>query len=321
MKKTIAFFIIISLLILTIFYAILNGSIGITGKELLHGLFNDNLQNVNIVKDLRFPRIIIALLVGAALGVSGLLLQTSLRNPLLDPSIIGVSSGASLFLYIGLLISPNIIFYKSLFSIIGGLLGFCLIYIFARTKKSNVTIILIGIAISSFFNGLIKLASFFENTQNSLVNAKETLSMKSWEDVKILLIWLPLFLLIAILTAKLCNIFFLDDNIIKSLGINVQLLRLFIALLAVVLASIATSVAGIVAFLALLTPHIAKIIVGKNHIYTIPFTALMGAFIYLLFDTIGRIIFNPIEIPADIIMLVVGGPCFLLLIMRGGKYE
>ena len=117
--------------------------------------------------------------------------------------------------------------------------------------------------------------------------------------------------------AKLCNIFTLDDNIISSLGININRVRLLISFVAVALASIATTVAGVLVFLALITPHIAKIIIGRNHIFTIPFTGLLGAFILLLFDTLGRVAFNPVEIPAELIMMIVGGPAFIILVKRG----
>lgn len=320
-KKGVAFISLVILLMIIVIYSFISGSISVTIKQLVLGLFSNEYENVNTIKDLRIPRIIIALLAGAAISVSGLLLQTSLKNPLLDPSIVGVSSGASLFLYLGLLLAPNIIIYKSFFSILGGIIGFLLIYIFSKNIKKNVTIILIGIAISSFFTGLIQLASFFENTSSSLVNARATLGMKSWDDVKLLIIWIPLLLVIAISLSKLCNVFFLEDKVIESLGVNIVKIRILISLLAVILASVATSVVGVVTFLALLTPHIAKKIVGKNHIYSIPFTAILGATIFLLFDTLGRTLLNPIEISADIIMLLVGGPIFLFLIRKEGNYD
>ena len=95
------------------------------------------------------------------------------------------------------------------------------------------------------------------------------------------------------------------------------MIRLLISFVAVALASVSTAVAGVMVFLALITPHIAKIIIGRNHIYTTPFSALLGAFILLLFDTIGRVIFAPIEIPADLIMMIIGGPAFIILVKKG----
>ncbi|MBF0713967.1 iron ABC transporter permease [Gemella sp. GH3] len=316
-KVKLSFFIIISLIVITVIFSLLSGSIKISISELLQGIFGN--YNIDYIVDLRIPRIAISLLAGAALGVSGLLLQTSLRNPLLDPSIIGISSGANLFLYIGLILMPNVIFYKSILSIMGGIFGYILIYICSKNMKSSVSVILVGIAINSFFTGVLILIQYLRNSTTS-INIRATLGMKSFEDVKLLIFWVPIFIIITFMLYKICNIFFLSDRDILSLGINVQLIRTILSFLAIILASIATSVVGVVVFLSLIVPHISKIIIGKNHVVTIPFTALLGGFIFLLFDTLGRVLFSPIEIPADVIMLLVGGPTFLILLKKESNY-
>ena len=310
-KKTLAFIIVIILLISTIFISANSGSIKASVSELLVGIFNKKYANVNAIIDVRFPRIIITILVGAALGVSGLLLQTVLKNPLVDPSLIGVSSGANLF--------PQALIFKSIFSIIGGIIGFILIYYLAGKTKNNVKIILIGIAISYFFSGISSSIQYLNQSNSTTSTAFKTVALgtKNWDDVSLLFRWLPVLLIISWLLAKLCNIFALDDNIITSLGININYIRLLISFIAVALASITTAVSGVLVFLALIVPHIAKIIIGRNHIYTIPFSALLGAFIFLLFDTLGRLAFSPIEIPADLIMMVIGGPVFIILVKKG----
>ncbi|MDK8239514.1 MAG: iron ABC transporter permease [Gemella morbillorum] len=316
-KKTITFSVLILLLLSTVFFAANSGSIKASVGQLAVGIFTREYANVNAIIDVRFPRIIITILVGAALGVSGLLLQTVLKNPLVDPSIIGVSSGASLFLYLGLGLFPQFLLFKSVFSIIGGVIGFLIIYYLAGRTKNNVKIILIGIAISYFFTGILNSMQYMNQTNSTTSSAFKTVGLgtKNWDDVSLLLSWIPILLIISFFLAKLCNIFALDDNIISSLGIN--MIRLLISFVAVALASVSTAVAGVMVFLALITPHIAKIIIGRNHIYTIPFSALLGAFILLLFDTIGRVIFAPIEIPADLIMMIIGGPAFIILVKKG----
>ena len=318
-KKAITFSVLILLLLSTIFFAANSGSIKASVGQLAIGIFTGEYANVNAIIDVRFPRIIITILVGAALGVSGLLLQTVLKNPLVDPSIIGVSSGANLILYLGLGIFPQFMIFKSVFSIIGGVLGFLIIYYLAGRTKNNVKIILIGIAISYFFTGILSSMQYLNaaNSTTSSVFKTVGLGTKNWDDVSLLLSWIPILLIISFFLAKLCNIFALDDNIISSLGININMIRLLISFVAVALASVSTTVAGVMVFLALITPHIAKIIIGRNHIYTIPFSALLGAFILLLFDTIGRVIFAPIEIPADLIMMIIGGPAFIILVKKG----
>ena len=318
-KKAITFSVLILLLLSTIFFAANSGSIKASVGQLAIGIFTGEYANVNAIIDVRFPRIIITILVGAALGVSGLLLQTVLKNPLVDPSIIGVSSGANLFLYLGLGLFPQFMIFKSVFSIIGGVLGFLIIYYLAGRTKNNVKIILIGIAISYFFTGILSSMQYLNAANSTTSSTFKTVGLgtKNWDDVSLLLSWIPILLIISFFLAKLCNIFALDDNIISSLGININMIRLLISFVAVALASVSTAVAGVMVFLALITPHIAKIIIGRNHIYTIPFSALLGAFILLLFDTIGRVIFAPIEIPADLIMMIIGGPAFIILVKKG----
>ena len=318
-KKTITFSVLILLLLSTVFFAANSGSIKASVGQLAVGIFTGEYANVNAIIDVRFPRIIITILVGAALGVSGLLLQTVLKNPLVDPSIIGVSSGANLFLYLGLGLFPQFLLFKSVFSIIGGVLGFLIIYYLAGRTKNNVKIILIGIAISYFFTGILSSMQYLNQANSTTSTTFKTVGLgtKNWDDVSLLLSWIPVLLIVSFFLAKLCNIFALDDNIISSLGININMIRLLISFVAVALASVSTGVAGVMVFLALITPHIAKIIIGRNHIYTIPFSALLGAFILLLFDTIGRVIFAPIEIPADLIMMIIGGPAFIILVKKG----
>ena len=119
---------------------------------------------------------------------------------------------------------------------------------------------------------------------------------------------------------KVCNLLSLEDKTARSLGINVNLMRIMISLIAVLLASIATAVAGVISFLGLIVPHIGRILVGSDHRALVPFCGLFGAFTFLMADTIGRTIASPYEVSASIIMSVVGGPFFIILLRRSKKY-
>ena len=127
-------------------------------------------------------------------------------------------------------------------------------------------------------------------------------------------------LLLALLLTGKCNLLSLEDKTARSLGVNVNALRIGISLVAVLLASISTAVAGAVSFLGLIVPHIGRILVGSDHRVLVPFSMLFGAFTFLLADTIGRTIASPYEVSASIIMSVVGGPFFILLLRRSRKY-
>lgn len=144
--------------------------------------------------------------------------------------------------------------------------------------------------------------------------------MKTWDDVNIVLYYLPIFLVFALLVSGVCNLMALDDKTAQGIGLNVSRWRIAISLIAVVLASVSTAVAGVVSFVGLIVPHIARILVGNNHKVLIPFTILLGALIFLTADTIGRILAAPYEISASIVMAVAGGPFFIALLRGRGNY-
>jgi len=317
-NKTYLSFIVVLLLIpLTVIYAATTGSTEVTVLELIKGLFVNADDNVAIIKDLRFPRIIISLFAGATLAVSGVLLQAVMRNPLAEPGIIGVSSGAGFVTILMVTFFPTLYFYTPLFAFIGGALAFFLVFTFSWKSGLNpLRMILIGVAINAVFVGLSEL---FTSGGTSVVNAvsvtTSTLSMKTWNDVNIIGIYGSIGLILSIIFYRYANHLGLRDQTLKSLGFRVNLARLILSIIAVLLASIATAIAGMFTFVGLLIPHIGRSLVGTNHKVLIPFSALAGALLILIADTLGRIILAPMEIPASIIMAIIGGP-FLIFLLR-----
>lgn len=316
-KKYISFIVVLLLIPITMMYAATTGSIEISSMELIKGLFSGTDSNVEIIKDLRFPRIVISLFAGAALSVSGVLLQSVMRNPLAEPGIIGVSSGAGFVTIVMLTFFPTLYFYTPLFAFIGGALAFFLVFTFSWKSGLNpLRMILIGVAINAVFVGLSEL---FSAQGNSLIDAasvtSSTLSMKTWNDVQIIALYGTIGLVLAFVFFTYANHLGLRDQTLKSLGFRVNRARLILSILAVLLASIATAVAGMFTFVGLLIPHIGRSLVGTDHKVLIPFSALSGALLILVADTLGRIILAPMEIPASIIMAIIGGP-FLIFLLR-----
>lgn len=317
-KKIISFIVLILLLLVTIYFSIFSGSIHITFGELIDGLWTGDNEQVNIVKDLRFPRIIVALFAGASLSVAGVLLQAVLRNPLAEPGIIGVSAGAGFFGMLMIAIFPILFFYTPLFSFIGGAIAFLLVYMFSWKSGLNpLRMILIGVAINAIFTSLSQTFNYRGSYTSSMVQevTTSTLSMKTWGDVKIAVFYGLIGLVLAWLLFRWCNYLVLEDKTAMSLGFNVNLARFVVSAVAVLLASIATATAGMFLFVGLIVPHISRQFVGTDHKWLIPFTALLGATFILLSDTIGRLIIAPNEIPASIIMALIGGP-FLIFVLR-----
>ncbi len=317
-SRQILAFVITTILLIALFCLAVNtGSLQVNLPQLLSGLFVAYDPTVATIYDLRFPRILIALLGGAAVAVSGALLQAVLRNPLADPGIIGISSGASFAAIIIVAFFPMLFFFTPLFAFLGGIIAFALVYGLSwKGGFSPLRIILIGVAVNAMFTGLLQAfnsgtGNVYEGAAN-IVNAN--ISMKTWDDFTTLFVWVVIGLLLSLTIMQRCNLLALEDKTARSLGVRVNRSRLIISLIAVLLASISTSIIGPISFLGLIVPHIARLLVGSNHKVLIPYCMILGAFILLLTDTVGRVIVAPNEISAAVVMAVVGGPFFIALL-------
>lgn len=318
-KKILSFAVTAAGLLALFLFAVNTGSLKVTPAELFKGLFVEYDPNVATIFDLRFPRIFIAMLGGAATAVSGVLLQAVMKNPLADPGIIGISSGASLAAVLITAFFPSLFFFTPLFAFFGGMIAFILVYSLSyKGGLSPLHIILVGVAVNAMFTGL--MSAFNSGTGSnysgvaSIVNANIT--MKTWDDFQTLLIYSVIGLIASLFVTGQCNLLALEDKTARSLGVNVTRSRIVISVIAVLLAGIATAVIGPISFLGLIVPHIARLLVGSNHKVLIPYTVLLGAFTLLLADTLGRTIAAPYEISASIIMSVIGGPFFIILLRR-----
>lgn len=322
--RAVASFVLMVILLILLFFAAVNiGSLKVSFGELFRGLFIEYNNDVATIFDLRFPRIIISMLAGAAIAVSGVLFQAVLKNPLADPGIIGISSGASFAAVVITAVAPTLFFITPVFAFLGGVFAFALVYTLSwKGGLSPLRIILVGVAVNAVFQGLSSGLNSMNGGNMSGVAAivNGNITMKTWDDVKMLVPYVIIGLVLALLFTKTCNLLSLEDKAARSLGIDVNKMRILISLIAVLLASISTAVAGVISFLGLIVPHIGRILVGSDHKALVPFSALFGAFTFLLADTVGRTIAAPFEIPASIIMSVVGGPFFILLLRRSGKY-
>ena len=314
-KKILSFVITAIGLIMLFLLAVNTGSLKVTPIELFKGLFIKYNEDLATIYDLRFPRIFIAVFGGAAIAVSGVLLQAVMKNPLADPGIIGISSGASFAAVIITAFFPTLYFFTPLFAFAGGMIAFVLVYSLSwKGGLSPMRIILVGVAVNAMFTGL--MSAFNSGTGSnysgvaSIVNANIT--MKTWEDFQTLLIYVLIGLCASVFVLGQCNLLALEDKTARSLGVNVTRSRVIIS----TMASIATAIIGPISFLGLIVPHIARLLVGSNHKVLVPYNMVLGAFVLLLADTAGRTIAAPYEISASVIMSVIGGPFFILLLRR-----
>lgn len=318
-RKIISFLITGAALIVLFLVAVNTGSLKASPEQILRGLFVAYDETVATIYSLRFPRILIAMLAGASVAVSGVMLQAVMKNPLADPGIMGISSGAGMAAVLVTAFAPSLYLAVLVFAFLGGVFACGLVYLLSwKGDLSPLRVILTGVAVNAFFTGLMSAGESMMGANYSgaasIVNGNIT--MKTWEDFRMLFIYAVIGLVLAVFLALKCDILGLEDQTIRSLGIRVNAVRLIVSAAAVLLASISTAVVGSISFLGLLVPHIARLLVGNSHKVLIPYTMLLGAFTLLLADTIGRTIAYPYEINAAVVMSVIGGPSFILLLRR-----
>ncbi|MRX82051.1 FecCD family ABC transporter permease [Eggerthella guodeyinii] len=319
LRKGAAFVVTAVALVGLFLVAVNTGSLQVSPEQLFNGLFVAYDDTVSTIYDLRFPRIFIAMAGGAATAVSGVLLQAAIRNPLADPDIIGISSGASLVAVLMTAFFPALFLLTPLFAFAGGMAAFLIVYSLSwRGGLAPLRIILVGVAVSAVFTGI--MSAFDSGTGSSMSGVASlvdaNITMKTWDDLWTLASYAAVGLLLALFAAKRCDLLALEDKTARSLGIDVNKNRLAISAVAVLLASISTAIIGPISFLGLVVPHIARLLVGTAHRVLIPYSIVLGAFCLLLADTIGRTVAAPYEISAAVIMSIVGGPVFILLLRK-----
>lgn len=320
-KTIVAFLLTAIALLITFFIAVNTGGLHTSVSQLLKGLFVTYDETVAIILQLRFPRIIVAMLGGAVMAISGVLMQAVMRNPLADPGIIGVSSGAAFAAVIVSSFFPSLALFTPLFSFVGGMVAFAAVYLLAWSKElSPVRLILTGIAIDAFFTGLYQAFNAFTgNTYSgaaSIINAN--ISLKTWGDVYVLAIYTIISATLCVFAARSCNLLSLSDKTVIGLGVNINRTRVLVSVLSVLMASVFTAIIGAVSFLGLIVPHIARLLVGSDHKRLLPYSAMLGALVFLVADTVGRTVAYPYEISAAIIMAIIGGPLLIVLLKRSG---
>lgn len=283
-----------------------------------------------IVVNMRLPRILLAVLTGISLAVAGTVMQGTLRNPLVSPFTLGLASAASFGAAItivtgagilGLFISGGSYYDVVVNAFIFGLGSMVLIYGIARMRgTSQATLILSGVVIGYIFQAGVLVLKYWSN--NDKLKDLEIWLMggmwgANWDAVTILLPITAICVVLLCLKAWDLNALSAGDEIAKNLGIRVERLRIYCLLIATVAASSCLAFTGVIGFIGLMAPHICRMLIGNDHRYLIPCSALMGGLILLVSDTFARTILSPVEVPVGIIMYIAGGIFFMYLILRG----
>lgn len=285
------------------------------------GLDTGNPEHFFVINTLRLPRTLVAFLVGMAFAISGTIFQGLTRNPLADPSIIGINAGASLAAVTVIVLFPSAPIYTlPLWAFAGALCLAALIYLLAWNNGSSpILLILIGIGLSviatAFTNLLITFGQIYD-VSKALFWLAGSVYGRTWEQVFSLLPWLMIFVPLALILARHLDALNLGDDIAKGLGSRVEWQRSLLVLVGVALAGAGVATTGTISFIGLIAPHLGRQLVGTNHQGLIPTSALLGGMIVVLADLLGRILFAPIEIPCGVVTAAIGVPYFLYLLIR-----
>lgn len=302
------------------FLSLTKGSSAITMEQIVNVLLNPGTDpQSQIIWNIRMPRTIVGALVGINLSLSGAILQAVMRNPLADPHIIGISSGAGLAGVVIMILFPALEYLITPVAFVGAMLAAVCIYLLAwKNGIKPVRIILAGVAVSAFLSaGISGLMIFYsDRVQGALMWMVGGLAARSWPHVWIILPYAVIGLLLALACSAYLNILQLGDEMARGLGVNVEVTRIVMTAIAALLAASAVSVVGLLGFVGLVVPHAARLLIGSDYRYLLPAAALLGIGVVTLSDTFARVVFAPIELPVGIIMAFLGAPFFLFLLRR-----
>ncbi|MFK4825590.1 FecCD family ABC transporter permease [Paenochrobactrum sp. BZR 588] len=285
-------------------------------------------QQELVLFSMRVPRLLLAILTGCGLALSGAVLQAIFRNDLADPGLLGLSAGAGFVIILLLYTQQQGVFisgqWRPWAAFFGAAVSAALIYILAHKKgvATSARILLTGIAVNAGLGALtLVLAMRLDRSlyDQAVVWLAGSLSGKNYKDIALLLPWFVILLPLLALRVKVLDILALGDETAIGLGVNVQRQRLLMMVIAVALTGASVAVTGGIGFVGLLAPHMCRRLVGARHALLLPACALCGAILVLFADTLGRTLLAPVEIPAGIFCAMIGAPYFLYLLMRIGR--
>ncbi|WHY00061.1 iron ABC transporter permease [Neobacillus sp. DY30] len=326
-KQRIIFISLIALIILTLVVGMGLGPASLSYDRLIPALIGQGtFKEEFVLFSVRLPRIIITLLAGMALALSGAILQGITRNDLADPGIIGINSGAGVAVTVFFLFFPieagSFVYMLPLVAFLGALLTAVLIYLFAYSKTEGmqpVRLVLIGVGFSMALSGaMIVLISSAERVKVDFI-AKwlaGNIWGTDWPFIWALLPWLVVLLPFTLYKANRLNLLSLSEPVAIGVGVSIEKERIVLLITAVALAASAVSVTGGITFIGLMAPHMAKALVGPRNQLFIPIAILIGGWLLVFADTLGRNIMESAGVPAGIMVALIGAPYFIYLLLK-----
>ncbi len=317
--RAISFYVVtLSLIVLLFGLSIRLGTYTLSFEE-IWAAFQPDDKNYFTLMEYRLPRAVLAILLGGALAISGVLVQSVVRNPLASPDILGINNAAGLIAVSVLMFLPNLAFYwMPIFAFLGGVLSFVILWVVCGFNFRPIKMAIIGVALSALWAAISHYMMLTNPVEINTAMLWLTGSLwgRSWSYLNVVLPWLVVLLPLPFIFCRDLDTLGLGENKASTLGVTVNKVQISVLVLAVALSTTAVAICGPIAFLGLVAPHLARRLVGGRHRTLLPAALIIGALLLQLSDILARVIDPPTELPAGILTAIIGAPYFFYLLMR-----
>lgn len=317
--RAIGFYVItLSMMVLLFGLSIRLGTYTLSFEE-IWAAFQPDDKNYFTLMEYRLPRAMLAILLGGALAISGVLVQSVVRNPLASPDILGINNAAGLVAVSVLMFLPNLAFYwMPIFAFLGGVLSFVILWFVCGFNFRPIKMAIIGVALSALWAAISHYLMLTNPVEINTAMLWLTGSLwgRSWSYLNVVLPWLIVLLPLPFIFCRDLDTLGLGENKASTLGVTVNKVQISVLVLAVALSTTAVAICGPIAFLGLVAPHLARRLVGGRHRTLLPAALIIGALLLQLSDILARVIDPPTELPAGILTAIIGAPYFFYLLMR-----
>lgn len=317
--RTIGFYVVtLSMMVLLFGLSIRLGTYTLSFEE-IWAAFQPDDKNYFTLMEYRLPRAVLAILLGGALAISGVLVQSVVRNPLASPDILGINNAAGLVAVSVLMFLPNLAFYwMPIFAFLGGVLSFVILWVVCGFNFRPIKMAIIGVALSALWAAISHYLMLTNPVEINTAMLWLTGSLwgRSWSYLNVVLPWLVVLLPLPFIFCRDLDTLGLGENKASTLGVTVNKVQISVLVLAVALSTTAVAICGPIAFLGLVAPHLARRLVGGRHRILLPAALIIGALLLQLSDILARVIDPPTELPAGILTAIIGAPYFFYLLMR-----
>ena len=317
--RAIGFYVVtLSMMVLLFGLSIRLGTYTLSFEE-IWAAFQPDDKNYFTLMEYRLPRAMLAILLGGALAISGVLVQSVVRNPLASPDILGINNAAGLVAVSVLMFLPNLAFYwMPIFAFLGGVLSFVILWFVCGFNFRPIKMAIIGVALSALWAAISHYLMLTNPVEINTAMLWLTGSLwgRSWSYLNVVLPWLIVLLPLPFIFCRDLDTLGLGENKASTLGVTVNKVQISVLVLAVALSTTAVAICGPIAFLGLVAPHLARRLVGGRHRTLLPAALIIGALLLQLSDILARVIDPPTELPAGILTAIIGAPYFFYLLMR-----